>query len=129
MTHFAPLTHFAPPHIKNPRRLKKYLANWTKFIKNPRGLLCQCALPWAHPWGLGLNEIKNARGMSLLHTLPYAWGVRLKNGSTLAQKASKPVKLPAVSHTNTYLRLGVSVQWQTQVLVQNKLDQKYSFFS
>ena len=55
---------------KGSRGLKKYLANLTEFLENPRGPLCQCALPWANPWGL--NEMNNPRGISLLHTLPYA---------------------------------------------------------
>ena len=54
---------------KNPSGLKKYLTNLTELLENPGGLLCQCALPWANPWGL--NETKNQRGMSSLHTHPY----------------------------------------------------------
>ena len=49
--------------------VEKYLANLTEFLEGPRGLLYQCALPLANPWWL--NEIKNPRGMSLLHTLLY----------------------------------------------------------
>ena len=53
---------------KNSRGLKNYLVNLTEFLENPRGLLYQCALPWADPWGL--NEIK-IRGVCLYYILFY----------------------------------------------------------
>ena len=58
--------------------LKKYLANLTEFIENPRGLLRQCALPCPCAKSVGLNE-KNRRGMSLPHTLLYGvYGLKME---------------------------------------------------
>ena len=64
---------------KNPRGLKNYLANLTEFLENPRGLLCQCALPCANPWGHGN---KKSEGY-VFTTYSSVWGVWLKNGMTV----------------------------------------------